>query len=169
MNDRAAHLVRTLGLGPHPEGGLFSEVFRSEQRVRTGKGLERRALTSIYFLLAAGQKSRWHRVAQDEVWHFYEGEPLDLWWLDPGVERLERRTLSPVGEPGEPMAIVPAGAWQAARPQGGHALVGCVVGPGFETADFALMIDHPETAMLLRERFPDLAEMLQDVDGVSSS
>jgi hypothetical protein len=160
MNDRAAHLVRVLGLAPHPEGGLFREMFRSVATVRTGAGLDRRALTSIYFLLAAGQKSRWHRVAHDEVWHFHEGDPLDLWWLDPGLERLERRTLSPVGEPGEPMAIVPAGAWQAARPRGGHALVGCVVAPGFEAGDFELMIDHPEIEARLRALHPELADLL---------
>ena len=156
MGDRAQELIRALNLEPHPEGGLYREVFRSPDRVRSPHGPERSALTTIYFMVPAGRWSRWHRVAHDEAWHFYEGDPLELLTLDPGLDRLERRILSPVGGGGEPVAVVPAGHWQAARATRGYALVGCTVGPGFEADDFTLMRDDPGTMATLSRRHPDL-------------
>ena len=158
MTDRAGAIARRLGLTPHPEGGVFREAFRSGRTLALPEG-ERRALTTIYFLLRAGERSRWHRVVHDEIWHFLEGDPLDL-WIAPDLERVERRLLSPVGAPGEPVAVVPAGAWQAARSTGAFSLVGCTVGPGFDFADWALLRDRPDEAARLRERFPELAEHL---------
>jgi uncharacterized protein len=148
MIERVPELIRTLALAPHPEGGAFREVFKS------------RALSTIYFLLAADQRSRWHRVAHDEAWHFYEGDPLELFCLAPGLLEIERRILSPLAGPGEPVAVVPAGFWQAARTTGGHALVGCTVGPAFEFEDFRLMSDEPEVAAAMKARFGDLASLL---------
>ena len=148
MDARAAELIQILGLRPHPEGGHYREVFRSK------------ALTSIYFLLAAGEQSRWHRVMADEAWHFYEGDPLDLMWLNPSGSDCTRRVLGPVSKAHAPVHVVPAGCWQAARPSGAYTLVGCSVGPGFEFADFALLADHAAEADALRRRFPDLAALL---------
>lgn len=159
MNDRADELIRTLGLVPHPEGGRFSEVFRSVHRVKTADGLERAAFTAIHYLLVAGERSRWHRVARDEAWHFYEGQPLELRWIAEDWSVVEHRTLSQVAAPGLPVAVVPAGCWQCARPAGRYALVGCTVGPGFEASEFALMRDHKDKAQL-RERFPEWIEFL---------
>src|SRR6185295_19426161 len=83
MHDRAAELISALGLEPHPEGGFYREVHRSASRVTTGDARgERAALTTIYFLLPAGSQSRWHQVDSDEVWHFYEGDPLALLEMD---------------------------------------------------------------------------------------
>jgi uncharacterized protein len=71
---RAAQLIERLGLQPHPEGGFFREVFRSEHAVTTDDGRgARAALTTIYFLLTRNTFSRWHRVRSDETWHLYEG------------------------------------------------------------------------------------------------
>lgn len=136
---RAEELIACLGLSPHPEGGHFRELFRSETTVTAADGRVRAALTTIYFLLRAGEVSRWHRVASDETWHFYEGEPLELWVADPdgGAPRCLR--LGPVGDDARPAAVVPAGCWQAARPLGAYALVGCTVGPGFDFADFSFV------------------------------
>jgi len=79
VHPRAQQLIESLGLEPHPEGGWYRQVFRSEERVtRHHDGAERRAITTIYFLLAQGTFSRRHRVQSDEVWHFYEGDPLEL-------------------------------------------------------------------------------------------
>ena len=79
MHRRAAELIRELGLAPHPEGGFFREIFRSTLLVEPCDGRSRRsALTAIFFLLAQGQVSRWHSVRSDEVWHLYEGGPLEL-------------------------------------------------------------------------------------------
>jgi predicted cupin superfamily sugar epimerase len=156
---RARDLIRMLGLEPHPEGGLFRETFRSSLHVRGPSGTERSALTTIYFLVPAGAWSRWHRVAHDEAWHFLEGEPLELLSLDPSLERLERRVLSRLGEPGEPMAVVPAGHWQAARARHGFALVGCTVAPGFDPEDFVLMKDRPEVVAEMERRHAALASL----------
>jgi len=158
---RVAELIRTLALAPHPEGGHFGEVFRSSHTVRpAGRDVSRGALTSIYFLLAAGEHSRWHRVAADEAWHFYEGDPLELFWVDATSGTRERRLLGPVGASAGPVAVVPAGCWQAARPAGAYALAGCTVGPGFDYADFVLLADLPAEAAALRRRFPDLAGLI---------
>ena len=99
MHARAADLIETLGLQPHPEGGWFREVYRSTDVV-TRDGAARDALTSIYYLLAAGQLSRWHVVTLDEVWHFHEGEPLELLTCDPREGRVEVLRLGPVASDG---------------------------------------------------------------------
>ncbi|HEU4926053.1 MAG TPA: cupin domain-containing protein, partial [Vicinamibacterales bacterium] len=128
--DRVADLIDALNLTPHPEGGYFREVYRSAARVQPADGRDARlALTTIYFLLVAGQVSRWHRVASDEVWHYYEGDPLELLVADAGFDVVSRRRLGPVGNGIEPVHVVVAGEWQAARPAGGYTLVGCTVGP----------------------------------------
>jgi predicted cupin superfamily sugar epimerase len=83
MNHRAAELVETLKLAPHPEGGYYRELFRSSSSVTPGDARsERSALTTIYFLLVNDMYSRWHRVRSDEVWHLYEGGPLEVMELD---------------------------------------------------------------------------------------
>lgn len=159
MTARAQELIHLLSLRPHPEGGHYREVFRSPERVMA-RGRDRAALTSIYFLLAEGERSRWHRVAgADEVWTHLEGDPLDLWDLDPaGV--LQRRTLGPVAGDRQPQHVIRAGHWQGARPLGQYALVTCAVGPGFEFEDFALLASNPEAVAKLLGGRPELAEFL---------
>ena len=133
MHERAQQLIETLGLAPHPEGGWYRQLFRSESRVtRHADGAERTALTTIYFLLVAGAESAWHRVQSDEVWHFYEGDPLELRTRDTAV----------ILGADNRVAVIRAKEWQSARPLGAYALVGCTVGPGFEFADFE-MRDEP--------------------------
>lgn len=144
LHPRAEELIAELRLLPHPEGGFFREIFRSSSAVRPADGRpDRAALTTIFFLLAAGGYSRWHRVSSDEVWHFYEGDPLELCWIEAGEPRLRAEVLGPVGGSRLPVHTVPAGAWQAARTTGAYSLVGCTVGPGFEFADFQMLADHP--------------------------
>lgn len=137
---RADELIRALDLGPHPEGGWYAEVFRSGETVTPadGRGV-RSALTTIYFLLTAGQVSRLHRVLSDEVWHFYEGDPLELVVAPGDLSRRARVTLGPVAAGVAPVHTVAAGDWQGARPLGSYTLVGCTVGPGFDFADFEML------------------------------
>lgn len=122
----AEDLIRRLGLMPHPEGGHFRETFRD-----CGEGRARS--TAIYFLLKAGEVSRWHRIDAAEVWHFYRGSPLELkfgrkvYVLGPDVAKGE-----------QPQIVVPAGEWQAAKSLGDYTLVGCTVAPGFEFAGFEM-------------------------------
>jgi uncharacterized protein len=161
MDPRATDLIEVLGLRPHPEGGYFREVYRSAARVRPLDGrADRLALTTIYFLLVAGQVSRWHRVASDEVWHYYEGGPLELFVTDPGLNEVSRRLLGPVGDETAPVHVVLAGEWQAARPMGSYTLVGCTVGPGFEFADFQMLDSLPDEAASLRHRHPEVAAFI---------
>ena len=136
--------MERLHLQPHPEGGMFREIFRSGMTVlRQADGQPRSALTSIFFLLPRGAHSRWHRVQADEAWHHYEGEPIDLLVLLPNATQVVTWRLGTVDADALPVRVVPAGAWQAARPAGEYALAGCTVGPGFEFSDFALAADLP--------------------------
>ena len=154
MTPRARQLVETLGLAPHPEGGFFAEVHRSPSPAGV-----RSSNTAIYFLLAAGQQSRWHRVDADEAWHLYEGGPLELFWTE--GESVVRRVLAPVGvADARPLAVVPAGAWQAARPLGDYALAGCTVAPGFEFRGFRLLADDAEVAARFRASHPELSALI---------
>jgi predicted cupin superfamily sugar epimerase len=129
----AAELIQLLGLKPHPEGGHFRETFRDTRTVDGGRA----ASTAIYFLLARGQRSHWHRVDAVEIWHYYAGAPLTL-EIAEGAKRTTI-TLGPDLSAGEqPQGIVPAGAWQAAHSLGDWTLVGCTVAPGFDFAGFEL-------------------------------
>jgi hypothetical protein len=154
-------LAARLGLGPHPEGGRYRQLFRSASTVSVpARGVERAALTSILFLLARGEVSRWHRVLSDEVWHFHEGNPLELWVVDADFAGVRRIVLGLASEGHEPLAVVPAGAWQAARPLGEMALVACDVGPGFDFADFVLLSELSDESTRLKALFPHLAGFL---------
>lgn len=145
VHARAAELIRRLGLQPHPEGGHFFEAFRSRLSVSPSDSRSLRpALTVIYFLLAEGAFSRWHRVRSDEAWHWYEGSPLELLSVGPDGGSITITRLGPLSNASAPLHIVPAGWWQAARPLGPYALMGCSVGPGFDYADFSLLSSIPE-------------------------
>ena len=160
MADRAAHLIDALELEPHPEGGHYREVYRSPDHVTTASRGDRPAVTTIYFLLTAGECSRWHVVQSDEIWHFYEGDQLELLVLDPATLEARRVALGPFDTGQEPVHVVPRGQWQAARTTGAYTLVGCSVGPGFEFADFRLMRDDQETERRMQQAHPDLVSML---------
>jgi predicted cupin superfamily sugar epimerase len=141
----AADVIRLLGLQPHPEGGHFRETFRDH---RDG---ERAASTAIYFLLAAGEVSRWHRIDAAEIWHWYAGAPLELSIAAKHAALVQVR-LGAALESGErPQAVVPAGDWQSARSLGAWSLVGCTVAPGFEFSGFELA-EEGFSIEMLRQR-----------------
>jgi len=140
----AADVVAELRLIPHPEGGWYREIHRSPLLVDTPHG-RRAAITSIYYLLQAGQKSRWHVVRADEVWHFHDGAALELLVYQPATATLTRRMLGRISDGQESIGVVHAGEWQAARSTGAWTQVGCDVAPGFEFEDFqfvAAVADH---------------------------
>jgi predicted cupin superfamily sugar epimerase len=129
MRAEADRLIALLALKPHPEGGHFRETFRDGDQGRSHS-------TAIYFLLKAGEISRWHRVDAAEVWHFYRGSPLEL--------RIGKQVFilgSDIDEAQVPQIVVPAGAWQVARSLGDYTLVGCTVAPGFDFERFELAPD----------------------------
>ncbi len=159
MHSRATELLNTLAMRPHPEGGHFVELFRSPHRVQVlDRNVERAALTTIYFLLAAGEFSRWHRVVSDEVWHYHEGDVIELMRFD--ARGLRRVRLGPVAGETRPTVVVPAGTWQAARSTGAYTLASCTVGPGFEFADFSLAGDWPDVAARIAKASPDLERFI---------
>lgn len=128
----AQDIVEALSLRPHPEGGYFRETFRDPRAING-----RAASTAIYYLLAKGQRSHWHRVDAAEIWHWYGGASLELSVRTPEklcIHRLGFDLLA--GE--TPQAVVPAGFWQSAELLGDWTLVGCTVAPGFEFSTFEM-------------------------------
>ncbi len=161
MKSRAAEIVKTLRLEPHPEGGFYREFHRSAATVAPGGGGgPRSALTAAFFLLRAGDISRWHCVRWDEQWTHLDGQGVDLHVLDPVEFRLETIRLGPPGVSRVATAVVTGGWWQAAKPAGDFALVSCTVGPGFDFADLAFMADDARAAERLRAAHPDAARLL---------
>jgi uncharacterized protein len=151
---RAGELIERLDLKPHPEGGFYSEIHRSDFQVQHD-GKSRAALTTIYFLLMNHQFSRWHVVDADEVWHYYEGSPLELYVMPPDFSKVEIITLGQYHPEGiKPVHVVPAGWWQAARASDEYTLCGCTVAPGFEFSGFRMMNETEQAEV--KEVYPDL-------------
>ncbi len=156
LGDDARAVVQALGLAPHPEGGYYRESFRAPLAVDVPQGT-RAASTAIYFLLPAGSFSALHRVRSDEVWHHYEGDPIELYMLLEDGEAQVVRLGHDLARGDRPQVVVPAGVWQAAVPVGDRfALCGCTVAPGFDFADFEL----PSRAELTA-RFPAVRELVE--------
>jgi hypothetical protein len=155
-------IVSKLGLKPHPEGGYFRETYRSSGMITSESpdadfsGI-RNYSTCIYFLLTSRSFSAFHRIRQDEIWHFYDGSPLKLHMINEAGGHsvvLIGRNL----ERGEvPQLVVPAGTWFAAEvdDEDGFSFVGCTVSPGFDFEDFeladriTLLSDFPRHARLI--------------------
>jgi uncharacterized protein len=129
----AGEVIRLLDLRPHPEGGHFRETFRDPRHGADGRPLS----TAIYFLLAAGERSHWHRIDAVEIWHWHAGAALALRIAGTdGVATVRLGADLAAGE--RPHAVVPAGAWQSAESLGAWTLVGCTVAPGFDFSKFEL-------------------------------
>ena len=129
----AEEIIGRLGLQRHPEGGWYVESYRHHDPAG-GRG----ACTAIYFLLAARERSHWHRVDAVELWHWYAGAPLTLGLSEDG-RGVDTVTLgSDLAAGQRPQAVVPAGVWQAAESLGAWTLVGCTVSPAFTFAGFEL-------------------------------
>jgi predicted cupin superfamily sugar epimerase len=151
--DRIKELLRLVPLDR--EGGFFAETYRCERRLESGADEGSRSLaTAIYYLLTPVSFSALHRLASDEVYHFYLGEPVELLLLKPGGGGRVVFLGTDLEAGQRPQAVVPAGAWQGARlaGSGGWALLGTTVSPGFDPRDFelgdrkALARSHPAFA-----------------------
>jgi predicted cupin superfamily sugar epimerase len=157
----AEEWANALDLLPHPEGGWYRETWRAKETIPHGalpsgfKG-DRSAGTSIYFLLRGGMPSRFHRIASDEIWHWYQGAPLAVHVLgDDGI--CHELNLGPDPSAGQSFQeVVPAGAWFGAESRGEWTLCGCTVSPGFDFADFEL---GGREALLAR--FPTHRELVE--------
>jgi len=150
-------LIDRYRLIPHPEGGYYREVYRSGQTLLSPEtGTKRSALTHIYFLLAAGQVSRFHKVVHDEVWNFYAGNPLKLIQYN-GKDVTEAIIGAAAGDF---FTVVKGGVFQAAETTGAYSLVGCTVAPGFDFADFSFLSDDPELKQKLIENYAGYRRLL---------
>ncbi len=139
--------AEALDLLPHPEGGWYRQTWAAGPGYTPpGYPGPRAAATAIYFLLPPGARSRWHTVRSGELWLWHRGGPLTLLLGGTGprpAAEPQAVTLGPDLAGGQhPQCLVPAGCWQAAHPAGpAEALVSCIVAPGFDFADFALLPD----------------------------
>ncbi|HEY0709491.1 MAG TPA: cupin domain-containing protein [Polyangia bacterium] len=158
--NRAQELIATLGLAPHPERGHYVSTYRAPLVVDgLPHGAPRPVSTAIYFLLGGGDRETYlHRLKSDELFHLYEGGPLDVLLLPTGAGEGELRRLGTNLAAGErPQIVIPVGTWFAAALAPGveHCLWGCTVAPGFDFADFELAAG-PELAA----RFPQFADRI---------
>jgi predicted cupin superfamily sugar epimerase len=139
------NLVEKFGMKPHPEGGWYAETYRSSETIQQSAlpvrfPGDRCFSTAIYFLLPAGVYSAFHRIRSDECWHFYEGEPLNIYVIDENGNLSVIKLGKNINEGERYQAIVPAGCWFASMPatNEGFSFVGCTVSPGFDFEDFEL-------------------------------
>jgi uncharacterized protein len=136
-------IISDLNLLPHPEGGFFRETYRSEglvdiQSLGSEYKSKRSFSTCIYFMLTSDTFSAFHRIKQDEIWHFYDGSVLCLYLISP-VGEYSTVLIGRDFENGEiPQFVVPGGYWFGATVTDDYSLVGCTVSPGFEFVDFDL-------------------------------
>lgn len=129
----ARGIVDRFGLEPHPEGGWYRQTFSDESPGGTVRS------TAIYFLLAAGERSHWHRVLHaSEVWHHYDGDPIRLRLSADGMTTAEHVLGTDLAAGERPQVVVPLGCWQAAESLGAWTLAGCTVAPGFDFDQFEL-------------------------------
>ncbi|ACC71780.1 cupin domain-containing protein [Paraburkholderia phymatum] len=152
-------LIRRFDLQPHPEGGFFRETYRSAHPVHRARSADKRsASTAIYYLLCDGAHSAWHRIQSDEVWHFYAGDPLNVYVLEDGGALTVHRLGNSLEQADCVFqAVVSSGRWFAAQcdDAASVALVGCTVAPGFEFSEFemanvdALLRDYPQQRELI--------------------
>ncbi|MDB5095078.1 MAG: putative protein of Cupin superfamily [Candidatus Eremiobacteraeota bacterium] len=153
VHPEAERLIAALHLTPHPEGGWYRETYRSPDRVTTSLGTVRSATTSIYFLLTSDVFSAFHRLASDETWHFYRGDPVTIEVIAPSGTH-QRHVI---GAGDALQTTIAANAYFASHVDtpDGFALVGCDVAPGFDFADF-----HLTTRSMLTAAYPQFAPLI---------
>lgn len=163
MQHDPAYWKAHLGLEPHPEGGFYRQIYRSEE-VLDMDSLpdrypgDRNLATCIYFLLEQDSFSAFHRLESDELWHYHAGDPLTVYLLDPRTKGLSTLHLGPQPDLGHSLTVViPHDTWFAARVDndGVYSLVSCTVAPGYTEEDFFLAERD-----LLQTVFPEHAALI---------
>lgn len=145
MLEAAESIIKKLELEPHPEGGYFKETYRSEGEILENQlpdvfEGDRNYSTCIYFLLTSETFSAFHKINQEEIWHFYKGETIQLLMISEEGKLSEVRIGNSIENGEVPQFVVPKNYWFAAKviqPKS-YALVGCTVAPGFDFKDFTL-------------------------------
>jgi predicted cupin superfamily sugar epimerase len=169
MSDRARELIDRLGLIPHPERGFYVETYRAPLAVGgLPHGGARAASTAIYFLVTRAQPTTYlHRLKSDELFHLYEGGPLEVLLLGPSGGGEVRRLGLDVAGGERPQLVIAAGTWFAVElaAEASHCLFGCTVAPGFDFADFELAAG-PELAARYPAHAARIARMSRPVPAV---
>lgn len=159
----AKEIIDKLKLAPHPEGGYYRETYRSKHELPANSLQEytgaRNYCTAIYFLLTKDCYSAFHRVKQDELWHFHSGNPIELHHISPNGKYQKVLIGNDLSRDARPQFTVPGGHWFAARviPNGDYGLVSCTVAPGFDFADFELASKE------LIKKFPMHANIIEQL------
>lgn len=156
--------IDKLHLAAHVEGGAFREIYRSELMLPKGvltpeHGGDRNAVTSIYFLLQYGDFSAFHRIASDEIWHYYDGGSLCVYEIDADGVLIKHLLGKSLADGESPVVVIKAGSWFGSRVErpDGFTLCGCTVAPGFDFADFeladrnTLAAQYPQHATIIAE------------------
>jgi hypothetical protein len=145
MQTKITRIIQQLSLIPHPEGGYYKETYRSHEEILessldTKYSGKRNCSTCIYFMLTSDTFSAFHRINQDEIWHFYQGSTLNLYMISPTGALTKVLIGSDILNGEVPQFVVPAGYWFAAKvvEESSYSLVGCTVSPGFDFRDFEL-------------------------------
>lgn len=162
---RAAYLVKVLDLQPHPEGGFYRELYRSEGKI-SGKELapdfggDRSFSTAIYFLIEKDNFSAFHRIKSDETWHFYYGDTLEVLEIDEDGKLKITHVGNKIEDGDVFQYTVKANTWFGSRVKkgGSFSLVGCTVAPGFDFRDFE-MADRRQ----LQAEFPALKGVIGEM------
>jgi hypothetical protein len=162
MNPRIKHIVEKLELLPHPEGGYFKETYRSQgiipkESLTADYKSDRNVSTCIYFMLTSDNFSAFHRIKQDEIWHFYDGSPINLHMITATGEYTNQLIGRDFRKGELPQFIVPGGCWFATEiiEPDTFALSGCTVAPGFDFEDFEMLSRKELTAL-----FPEHGEVV---------
>jgi predicted cupin superfamily sugar epimerase len=136
------NIIRNLQLIPHPEGGYFRETYRSKEEVIPGNNYsgKRNFSTCIYYLLDSESFSAFHKIRQDEIWHFYTGFPLVIHMISDSGSYTSIIISNNIEKGHVPQFVVPGNTWFAAHVLSinTYSLVGCTVSPGFDYSDFVL-------------------------------
>ena len=164
MNDIEI-LIEKFHLEAHPEGGYFKETYRSTGTIAMDSlpdkyNGERNYSTCIYFLLTSDTFSAFHKIKQDEMWHFYDGSPIMIHMIYPDGEYASIKLGLNLANGEVPQAVVPGGTYFGSEmiSKSDFALVGCTVAPGFDFADFEM----PPRSVLL-EKFPEHKKVIEKI------
>lgn len=151
--NRIDDIIKELALIEHPEGGYYSETYRSQHKTEDQKGV---LMTSIYFLLTSGSVSHFHRIKNDELWFHHEGSPISIHTLENG-EHKEYILGKTYGKACRPQQLIKGNTifGSSVLEPNSYALVSCVVSPGFEFHDFELF-----TSDQLLKEFPNEEEII---------
>lgn len=160
---KAKYYIDKIGLIKHPEGGFYKEVYRSGEDINTDSlddrfPSKRNISSSIYFLLERDDFSAFHKIKSDEIWHFYDGDMIEIYSISPEGELTLHKLGLDLANNESPQLCIPHGHFFAAKTSGDYTLVGCTVAPAFDFSDFEM----PDKKTL-SNLFPEHSEIIDEL------